>query len=175
MYDLFHCLGFEVLLFTICCRCFGFEAVLQFEDVGFVCRCFSLEVFSQCKGARFVAVALISKWWPNSKTHDSSLISFSKWRSTAPLWNHSNRFLALEHHFENEKSQYSAAISKPKQWHQIVHLSIRAQVRNQSNGNKQHWGTLETNAIVHLCIGRHHFESRAKATYRILMLRCLWM
>ena len=32
---------------------------------------------------RFVAV---SKWWPNSKTHGSSLFSFSKWCSNAKMY-----------------------------------------------------------------------------------------
>ena len=69
MYDLLPLLWFRsgatMLLFTICCRCFGFEAVRQFEDV------------------RFVAVALASKRCPNSKMYDLFL---SLWpRSGAPM------------------------------------------------------------------------------------------
>ena len=50
---------------TICCRCFGLEAVPQFQDV------------------RFVAVALVSKLCPNAKIYDLLPLLWS--RSGAPM------------------------------------------------------------------------------------------
>ena len=50
---------------TICCCCFGREVVPQFQDV------------------RFVAVALVAKWCPNSKMYDLLPLLWS--RSGAPM------------------------------------------------------------------------------------------
>ena len=65
MYDLLPLLWFRsgapLLLFTICCRCFGFEAVPQFEDVW------------------FFAVALASKYFLNAMVYD--LLLFLWFRS----------------------------------------------------------------------------------------------
>ena len=61
--------GAPMLRCTICCRCFGLEAVPQFQDV------------------RFVAVALVSKWCPNAKMYDLlPLPVASKWRPHAKMY-----------------------------------------------------------------------------------------
>ena len=44
----------------MCCRCFGFEAVLQ------------------CEGVRFVAVAVVSKWCPNAEKYDMLPLLWSR-------------------------------------------------------------------------------------------------
>ena len=83
----------------------------------------------------------------------------------APLRDQSNGnksyVLALGHHVEakatatNRTSQHGGATSRPKQRQQIVHLSIGAPLRDQSNGNKSYM----------LDLG-HHFETKATATNR---------
>ena len=69
MYDLLPLLWFRsgapMLRCTICCCCFGLEAVPQFQDV------------------RFVAVALVSKWCPNAKMYGLLPLLWS--RSGAPM------------------------------------------------------------------------------------------
>ena len=69
MYDLLPLLwsrnGGPMKRCTICCRCFGLEAVPQFQDV------------------RFVAVALVSKLCPNAKIYDLLPLLWS--RSGAPM------------------------------------------------------------------------------------------
>ena len=73
---------------TICCGCFGLEvvrprSVAQMLRCAMCCRCFGLKVVPQCQDARFVAVALVSKWCPNSKTYDLLPLLWS--RSGAPM------------------------------------------------------------------------------------------
>ena len=73
-------------------------------------------------------------------------------RIRPPLRNQSNSnksyTLALRKYFEakatatNHTSSNWGTTSKPKQWQQIVHLSIRAPLRDQSNGNKSHISAL---------------------------------
>ena len=122
MYDLLPLLwsrsGAPMKRCTICCRCFGLEAVPQFQDVRFVavalvskwcpngkrydllpllwsrsgdpmkrcticCRCFGLEAVPQFQDVRFVAVALVSKLCPNAKIYDLLPLLWS--RSGAPM------------------------------------------------------------------------------------------
>ena len=87
----------------------------------------------------------------------------------APLRDQSNGnksyILELGHHFESEatatnRTSYNwGTTSRPKQRQQIVHLSIGAPLRDQSNGNKSHI----------LALG-HHPETKATATNRTLSI-----
>ena len=83
----------------------------------------------------------------------------------APLRDQSNgnksHILEWGHHFEtkatatNRTSFHWGTTSRPKQRQQIVHLSIGAPLRDQSNGNKSYVFALG-----------HHFETKATATNR---------
>ena len=89
---------------TICCRCFGLEAVPQFKDVRFVavalaskwclpmlgcaicCRCFGLEVVPAAK-----MYDLLPLLWSRSNANDLLLLLWS--RSGAPMRRYTIRCL----------------------------------------------------------------------------------
>ena len=62
---------------------FWFRSGASVRRCTICCRCCGLEVVPQCRKIRYVAVALVSKWCPDTKKYDLLPLLWS--RSSAPV------------------------------------------------------------------------------------------